>query len=209
MVEMAIKRLGAWSAAALFLIGIAYAIVLAVGFAIHGLTDPIVDPVLAIMEVLTLVSAPVVVVLIAAIHGYASVERKIFGVIALAFAVAFAGLTSAVHFVELTAVRQLGSSGIVWPSPAYAVELLAWNVFLGLALVFAAAVFEGEGLERRVRLGLLTAGLLCVAGTVGPAAGNMRLQLVGVFGYAGVLPVACLMLVRVFRQHPGGEPHGR
>ena len=33
-----------------------------------------------------------------------------------------AGTTSVVHFVELTARRQLGSSGIVWPSAVYAVE---------------------------------------------------------------------------------------
>jgi hypothetical protein len=50
-----------------------------------------------------------------------------------------------------------------------------------------------------VRRGLLITGVLCVAGVVGPAVGNMRLQLVGVFGYAVVLPVVCFMLTRLFR----------
>jgi hypothetical protein len=139
------------------------------------------------------------VVVMAAIHGYASVNRKMYGLIALAFTTLFAGATSVVHFVELTALRQLGSGGIVWPSPVYALELLAWDVFLGLALLFAAHVFDDEGPERGVRRGLLITGVLCVAGVVGPAVGNMRLQLVGVFGYAVVLPVVCFMLTRLFR----------
>jgi hypothetical protein len=197
---MPADRLGRWSALGVFLIGLAYVAVLAVGFARHGLAEPIVDPVLAIMEVLTLVSAPLLIVMMAAVHGYASPERRTYGVIALAFMTLAAGLTSAVHFVELTAVRQLGSSGIVWPSASYAVELLAWNLFLGLSLLFAAPVFEGGSLERRIRRGLVVGGALCVAGVVGPAVGDMRLQLVGVLGYAGVLPVVCFMLARLFRR---------
>ena len=196
---MSAKRLGAWSAIAVFCIGIAYLVTLAIGFTVHGLNDPIGDPILAVMEVLTLMSALAMVVLMAAIHDQAPTNRRIHGVVALAFTVLLAGITSAVHFVELTAVRQAGSGGIVWPSRAYAVELLAWDLFLGLALLFAAAVFEGPGLERGVRRGLLVSGGLCVAGIVGPAVGNMRLQLVGVLGYAVVLPVVCYMLAKLFR----------
>jgi hypothetical protein len=147
------------------------------------------------------------VVIMAAIHDYATVNRKVYGVIALAFTILFAGTTSAVHFVELTAGRQLGSGGIVWPSPVYALELLAWNLFLGLALLFAAPIFDGGGPERGVRRGLLISGVLCVAGIVGPVIGNMRLQLVGVLGYAGVLPVVCFMLARLFRSDRGHGPN--
>jgi hypothetical protein len=191
------------------LIGLAYAVTLTIGVAVHGLTEPIVDPVLAVMEVLTLMSAPLIVVVVAAIHDYAPVNRKVYGSIALAFAVLFAGMTSAVHFVELTAVRQRGAGGIVWPSPEYAVELLAWNLFLGLALLFAAQVFDGTGRERGVRGGLFISGILCVAGIVGPAVGNMRLQLVGVVGYAVALPVPCFMLARLFRNNRGDRTHTR
>ena len=197
------NRLGRLSAVAVFLIGLAYLVTLAIGFAVHGLAEPIVDPILAIMEALTLLSAPLLVVLMAAIHDYASVNRKIYGMIALAFTILCAGTTSAVHFVELTARRQLGSGGIVWPSSVYAVELLAWNLFLGLALLFAAPVFDAGGPARRVKGGLLISGVLCVAGIVGPIVGNMRLQLVGVLGYAAVLPVVCFMLARFFRSDRG------
>ena len=193
------NRLGSWSAFAVFLIGVAYLVTLTIGFTVYGLNEPIVDPVLAVMEVLTLMSAPFIVVMMAAIHDYASIDRKVYGLVALAFAILFVGMTSAVHFVELTALRQRGSGGIVWPSPEYAVELLAWNLFLGLALLFAAPVFDSGGAQRGVRRGLLISGVLCVAGIIGPAIGNMRLQLVGVLGYAVVLPVVSFMLARLFR----------
>ena len=193
------NRLGSWSAFAVFLIGVAYLVTLTIGFTVYGLNEPIVDPVLAVMEVLTLMSAPFIVVMMAAIHDYASIDRKVYGLVALAFAILFVGMTSAVHFVELTALRQRGSGGIVWPSPEYAVELLAWNLFLGLALLFAAPVFDSVGAESGVRRGLLISGVLCVAGIIGPAIGNMRLQLVGVLGYAVVLPVVSFMLARLFR----------
>ena len=51
------NRLGFWSSAALLGIGFAYALVLAAGFIRHGKTEPIADPILAIMEILTILAA--------------------------------------------------------------------------------------------------------------------------------------------------------
>jgi hypothetical protein len=191
-------RLGLWSAIGLAGIGVAYVLALGAGFAQHGLHEPMRDPILAIMEVLTLLSALAIVTLLASIHDRAAPGRKVYGVAALAFGTLGAGLTSTVHFLELTADRQRDGSGFVWPSRIYAAELLAWDVFLGLALVFAAPVFDGGGPERAVRRALAICGGLCLAGTVGPIVGSMRLQLIGVAGYAGVLPVAAILLARLF-----------
>ena len=192
------SRVGAWSAAAVVGIGLAYIVVLAVGMARHGLNEPITDPILAVMEILTLLSAPPIVTLTAALHEQAPAAQRLPGRVALAFATLFAGTTSAVHFVELTAARQMGGGSLVWPSTAYALELLAWDVFLGLALLSAAATLQDVGRERTVRHGLVACGVLCLVGTVGPALGNMRLQLIGVFGYAVVLPVTAFLLWRLF-----------
>jgi len=197
---MSISVAGRWSACAVFVVGVAYGVALLVGFTTLGLTAPIVDPLLAIMEVLTLTAALLLLVMTAAIHARASDDRKLAGAVALAFMILATGTTSIVHFVELTAMRQLGAASLVWPSPMYAAELLAWDVFLGLSLVFAALTFDNSGRERHVRRGLLVCGTLCLLGVVGPAIGNMRLQLVGVFGYGGVLPVVCLMVSRRFRE---------
>lgn len=160
-------RLGRWSAFTVCVIGVAYMAALASGFAIYGLAAPIVDPLLAVMEVLTLVSALFLLVMMAALHDYASATRKVYGALALALMTLVVGMTSAVHFVELTALRQLGTGVIVWPSVPYAVELLAWDLLLGLSLLFAACVFEGNGPAGRVRWGLSISGALCLAGVLG------------------------------------------
>ena len=198
------NRLGVWSASALCVIGVAYVVTLAVGFASAGFAKPIVDPVLAVMEILTLLSAPILVVLMAAVHAYAPPEYKIHGVVAVAFMVLLAGLTSSVHFVELTAVRQSSTASLTWPSTAYALELLAWDLFLGLSLLFAAPVFKRGKLEDAVRTGLYVAGTLCIAGILGPASGDMRLQFIAIVGYGGVLPTVGLLLLLLFRRfrHP-------
>jgi hypothetical protein len=200
--SMMTNRLGFWSAVALVVIGVAYAAALGAGFVIHGLRQPIADPVLAIMEILTLLSAIPLVTLMAVIYERAAPDLKAYGLVALAFATLCAGTTSVVHFAELTAARQLGGGGIAWPSRVYAAELLAWDVFLGLALLFGAFTFDSGASERVVRRGMMTCALLCLAGTVGPIVGNMRLQFVGLLGYGAVLPVVALLLVRLFaRQH--------
>jgi hypothetical protein len=195
-----VNRLGAWSASALCVIGVAYVVTLAMGFASAGFDKPIVDPVLAVMEILTLVSAPILVVLMASVHAYAAPQFKVHSLVAFAFMVLMAGLTSSVHFVELTAVRQTATASLTWPSTAYAIELLAWDLFLGLSLLFAAPVFTAGKLEVAVRAGLYVAGTLCIVGVLGPTSGDMRLQFIAVAGYAGVLPAVFLLLATLFRR---------
>jgi hypothetical protein len=200
---MSNTALGRWSSFAVFLLGLAYFVAVLIGFATRGLSAPIVDPLLAIMELLTLLVAPILLVMMGAVRGRAPEPQKTIGALAFAFMTLATGLTSAVHFVALTATRQLGSASLVWPSAAYAVELLAWDGFLGLSLIFAAFTFQSAGRERHVRRGLLACGLLCLLGIIGPATGNMRLQFVGVFAYGALLPVVCLLLSRLFRGDVG------
>ncbi len=195
-------RLGFLSATGLVLVGVAYAIVVGIGMAQAGLDTPIMDPILAVMEAMTLVSAPLVVILMAAVYGLADPERKVFGLLALAFGTMMAGLTSGVHFVTLTAGRQTDFTELAWPSTLYAVELLAWDVFLGLALVFAAPVFTGTGRRAPARRALVVTGVLCLLGGIGPMVGNMAIQRIGILGYGVALPITCVFLARVFR--PGG-----
>ena len=200
------SRLGSWAAAVVALIGVAYVVVLGIGIAQFGFDRPIADPVLAIMEVLTLLSAPALLIALAAVREGAAPDRKLPGTVALGFAIIFAGLTSAVHFIELTAVRQRGGGGIAWPSAAYAAELLAWDWFLGLALLFAAPVLAGDASPvRRVRRMLWLTGTLCLLGTIGPLVGAIALQRIGIVGYALALPVAFFWLARLLRVAPSGR----
>ena len=47
-------------------------------------------------------------------------------------------------------------------------DLLAWDLFLGLSLLFASRVFKGDRLHTAIRLTLTLSGALCVAGILGP-----------------------------------------
>lgn len=183
----------------LFGVGVAYVVVVAHGISQAGFDDPIVDPTLAVMEVLTLLSAPLVVAVMASIYETASRDRKIFGVMALVFAGVMAGLTSAVHFVALTSGRQTDFAVLEWPSTLYAIELLAWDVFLGLSLLCASLVFVGSGIQAFARWSLVVAGALSLLGGIGPIVGDMALQRIGILGYGVGLPIAALALSRFFR----------
>ncbi|MGH7150308.1 MAG: hypothetical protein ACREIU_06410, partial [Planctomycetota bacterium] len=173
------------------------------------------EPFLTILEFLILLSAPVVVALMAAVHGYAPRDRKAAAVAALAFAGGFAVLTGGVHFVRLIVVHQLppeeasGLSAVAiypWPTVALALDLLAWDLFLGLALLLGACAFEGGGLHAVVRLAMRASGALWVAGVLGPLTGEMRLQFPAILGYAFGLPALSAPLALLFRRAASLEP---
>ena len=194
-----IDRLGYFAAWGLTWVGVAYAAVVAVGIAQAGV-DPIVDPVFALMEALTLLAAVLIVIVLACLYEYASSGRKLCALIALSFGIVMAGLTSGVHFVALTAGRQTGLTTLEWPSTLYAVELLAWDVFLGLALLFAASVFTGRRSLSSLRWTLTVTGTLCLVGGIGPLVGDMALQRVGIVGYGVGLPISSALLATAFRR---------
>jgi hypothetical protein len=195
-----VNRIGYLSSIGLFVVGVAYVVVVAFGISQAGFDDPIVDPTLAVMEALTLLSAPIIVALSASIYETASRDRKVFGAMALVFSGVMAGLTSAVHFVALTAGRQTDFAVLEWPSTLYAVELLAWDVFLGLSLLCAALVFVGSGVRAFARWSLVVAGTLSLVGAIGPIVGDMALQRIGILGYGVGLPIVALILCRFFQR---------
>jgi hypothetical protein len=172
------RWIGMWSARALFAIGVAYAVTMVAGFAAMGdLSKPLEDPYLAVMEVLILVMAPILVLLAVVIHACAPEGTKTYSMTALGWTLLVAGFTMTMHLVQLTVVRRIDPSAIHgfqylfnwhWPSVLYGVDIVAWDIFFGLALLFAAPVFHAAG-RVAVRNGLLIAGVMCVVGVIRPS----------------------------------------
>jgi len=200
-----VRNLGKWSALATFVLELLYVPVLVVGFIAQGnFSDPLGDPYLAILEILILMMAPAMVSMMAAVHAVAAPEDKVFSLTAFAFMVLAAALTASVHFVLLTVDRQVDPDVLPgydvlfaweWPSVFYALDIVAWDLFLGLALLFSVPVFRGrERLERNLRRFLAIGGTMCLVGLVGPAVGNIDLRLIGEFGYWFVFPAVALMV---------------
>lgn len=113
-------------------------------------------------------------------------------------------MTIAVHFVQLTAIRQLWRAGIiadyrlVWPSALFALEYFAWDILVGVTLLAASFAIAAPH-TAPARRALLIGGVLCLAGVTGPLSGRMLLQNVAVLGYAVVFPIAGALMARMFR----------
>ena len=211
---------GRWSARFVVVISVAYAAIMVAGFASLGnLTDPLPDPYLAVAEVLILVMAPVMVVLMAAVHACAPAHLRMFSLVAFGWMLVAACLTMTVHVVELVVARRVEPEAVpgfarlfdfAWPSMLYAVDIVAWDLLLGLSLVFAAVVFTGPR-YRAARRGLLVSGVLCLIGLVGPAIDVLAWRGIGILGYVVAFPVACVALSRAFADASvrGELPAGR
>lgn len=200
----ALRKAGSWVAVATFMLMIAYAAVTIAGFVSLAEPDaPIRDPYFTTMEMLILLLAPTLVLLMVVIRERAEPERMLAATAALVFVAMAATITSAVHFSVLTLGRQPAFAeaeelfAFRWPSLAYALDILAWDIFFALSAFFAALVFRGPGLSRWVRWTFLMSALLSALGLLGVATGNMQLRNIGIAGYAGVFPigVACLALL--------------
>jgi hypothetical protein len=203
------RRLGIASAGAILALGFLYVATIVLWLLVVAEPhEPIGDPFLAVMEVLTILSALAFLGLVLAIKCFAEDRHRIHALATLALGTLAAGLTMAVHFVQLTAVRQLWRAGatpdyrLIWPSPQFAAEYLAWDLLIGLALVVASPVFLGDRTSRPAGVALLGSGVLCMAGLAGPLSGRMIFQSIAVVGYAIALPLAAALLVRVFRASP-------
>jgi hypothetical protein len=206
------RNLGRWACYVFFALSLAYVPAMAAGFVANGnVSAPIRDPYLAIMELLILPLAVALVVVLAAMHSCAPPAGKTLSLAALALGALAAGTTICVHLVLLTVGREASETTLpgydlllswTWPSVIYALDIAAWDLFLGAALVLAGLAFSGPGLSRLVRRGLLLSGTLCLAGLIGAALGNMGVRNIGIVGYALVLPVVLLVMARLMSVAP-------
>lgn len=212
--DVRLRLAGMWSARAIVVLELVYIAVFVAGFASLGNTSkPLPDPYLAIAEVLILVMAPTMVMLMLAIHHVAPREAKPYTLIALGWMVAAAAFTMVVHFVELTVARHINPAtfsgygwifGFRWPSTFYAIDIVAWDVFFALALLFAVPAFAHRSDAKRVRQGLIASGSLSLIGLIGPFANALGWRTIGILGYTVVFGLTCIPLSRAFKVDASG-----
>jgi hypothetical protein len=207
------RRLGIFSAAATVVLLVAYAVTLAVGLAsLESPQQPIGDPMFTILEVLIIATMPTMVALMVTVHAWAPLHTKSLSLTSVVFMGLLAGLTCSVHFCILTLSRQPEFAGqewlplvfsFEWPSVAYALDILAWDVFFALSMFFASPVFWGSRIAKWVRVLMIASGVLALAGLSGVVVGDMQLRNMGIVGYVGVfLVVAALLAVLFYRATP-------
>src|ERR671911_1581414 len=207
------RRLGIFSAAATVILLVAYAITLIVGLAsLESPQEPIGEPMITILEVLIISMMPAMVALMVAVHAWAPVHAKTLSLTSLIFMGLLAGVTCSLHFMILTLSHQPEFSGqawvplvfsFEWPSIAYALDIVGWDVFFALSMLFAAPVFQGSRLAAWIRVLMIASGVIALAGLSGVVVGDMRLRNIGIVGYVGVfVVVAALLAVFFYRANP-------
>jgi hypothetical protein len=211
------RRLGVVSAQGTVLLSAVYAVALIAGLlSLQSPQQPIGDPLFSILEILIILMMPLMVALMVAVHSWAPAEAKVFSLLALIFMSLLAGVTCSVHFVILTVSRQSAFAGFSWmplflsfrwPSVPYALDILGWDVFFAFAVLFAAPVFSGNRLAGSIRVLMIASGVLSLAGLSGVVLGDMRLRSLGIIGYAGVFPIAALLLAILFYRAPAPPRH--
>jgi hypothetical protein len=208
------RTLGRTAAWAVFCLIVIYAVTTALGFlSLKSPQDQIGDPYFTMMELLIILLSPLMVMTMIAIHAYAAPEVKAYSFTALALMIVMAVITSAVHFAVLTVSRPIEAAGFAgapllfsfqWPSVAYTLDILAWDWFFALSILFAAPVFKGSNLERTLRYFMIASGALSLVGLLGVPLAILHagywlvVRNIGIVGYALVGPVAFLLLAIVF-----------
>ena len=204
------RRFGLSCAAATVILVAVYAVTLVVGLlSLESPDDPIEDPMFTILEVLIMVMMPAIVGLMVAVHAFAPTRMKALTLTAFVFMGLLAGLTLSIHFVILTVSREPEFARqqwlplvleFTWPSVVYALDILGWDVFFALSMLFAAPVFQGSRLGAWIRWLMVSSGVLALAGLSGVAFGDMQLRNIGIVGYVPVFLVVVVLLGMLFHR---------
>lgn len=203
------RRVGAIAAAGYAAASLTYAVLLVVGLASLPSPDAAIgDPIFSLLEILILLMVPLVVAIFCAIHALAPADARAASLAAVIFAGLLAGVTAVVHFSILTLSRQPEFAELAiasrlfafeWPSLAYALDILAWDVFFALAVLFAIPAIGPGPFARSIRWGLGISGALALAGLLGVVMGDMQVRNIGILGYVGTFTVTAVLLSLHFR----------
>ena len=210
MNQLASPRLGIIAGYALAVLCLIYAIVLAIGlYTLTSPDQPIQQPWFACMELLILGIAPLAVAFMVALHAWATDKRGPISLLGIVFMSMCSVVTCGVHFVILTLSREprfaaLSWAPVVfsfrWPSLAYALDILAWDVFFPLAALCAALTVSGPGPANVARSLFLASAAFSLLGLAGVPLSNMRVRNIGIVGYVALFPIAAVLMAVRFRR---------
>jgi hypothetical protein len=93
-----------------------------------------------------------------------------------------------------------------WPSVPYALDILGWDVFFALSILFAAPVLSGSRLAKSIRVLMTLSGAIALAGLSGVTANDMRFRNIGIADYSLLFPIAAALLAVLFYKT---EPYGQ
>ena len=166
--------------------------------------------VIIIMEILTVLSALVIVHFMVALYIGSGENRKSQGALALIFSSCMAGITIMNHFIYITVWNQIYKNEVMpswllldgWPSLPKGLECVSWGFFLGLAMLFASRVLEDWG-SKVITWTMRISGILTLVGLLGPIIGNMNYYWFSTIGYSAGFLIVSIEIIVHFKKHYG------
>ena len=163
------------------------------------------DTALTVWELMTVFSAPVVLLVMINLCEYVSAP-VVWQRMTIALMSCVCTLTGAAHIVNISVTRRLIREGIdvpsyfqigQWPSVEMAVDYLAWGFFMGLAfLCISLPVLNRTEGDRIIKITSLICGILCLLGFIGTLIINENLWYLAPMGYGIGLVVLCILMIR-------------
>jgi hypothetical protein len=186
-----------------FLLGLMYAVVTAIGlFTLESPDSPIGHPYFTWMELLTLLIAPAMLLVMLIVHNHTDSRHRSFSLASVIFLAIMTVITSGVHTVVLA--FQKHAAGIPagaawffdfrWPSVVYALDILAWDWFYALAMLAGSVIYHRDNFDKTLRMLMLISSMLAMLGLLGVPLADMQLRNIGIIGYAVVGPVIFLLM---------------
>lgn len=205
MINQNKQQMVRWTAYALLALGVVYVGLIAWGIITR---DPdtgfIRDPVRILMEIVTMASAVVLLFFALSIKRLLAPEHTFLAEISVVLMTILVSLTGMVHFVSITVSSPLMQAypqlspllSLGWPSLLLSIDILAWDVFFGLAFIFLGLSLRPMKELSIASSLMIISGILSLLGLIALPFNNMDLRYIGIFGYTVMPVISCALLAR-------------
>jgi hypothetical protein len=204
-----VNRIGFWAALVLAILGAIYLALLIGFFTLEGFVFPPTPFVQLMGGIVTITSAPAIMVMFIAILYLAPPEKRILGSIGACFAVLFVMAVSINRFVQLTVIHQAAPGAASQDlarflpystgSIMFALEILGWGFFLSLAMLFVAPLFSGSRLRKSIRWLLVSFAFFSFSSVIGFAT-DTPLTAAGFVAWGPILLALAILLAIFFQR---------
>lgn len=188
--------LGVTSSFLITVIGIAYFLVV-VALMISGqMKLPPPEQVQNFAAIVSILAAPLIVIFCASIHYLVPKRKKVLSILGLSFSLIFTAFVCMNRFIQLSIVRLSTLEGNTEGlsrflpydsrSAMFALELIGWGAFLGLAMLFIAFAVKSKGIGKFVKYTFITYAVLGITSTIAFVV-NSPLSVIGFIAWGLIL----------------------
>ena len=198
-----ISFLGFYSSLILTLVGAVYFIVISILFITGNNTMPPSENIQLFGAIVTIIMAPLLIIMITAIHYVTTQDKKILSHLGIIFCTIFATFVCINRFVQLIVVRLSVKAGDLeglkrfYPyqpgSAMLALEYTGWGIFLSLALLSIAFVFSSGGLQRSIKISFFLYAILGITGSIAFIV-NSPVSVISFVAWGFILPISTGLL---------------